>query len=304
MVIGWFKKLKNGLSKSSEKISGGITKILKSKKISDLTLNELEELLISSDLGVIFSEKIIEELKRKKLVDPSVEKVKEIIQKKIDGILKPFEKSLEVNEKPFVILIVGVNGCGKTATVGKIADKLSKQKKKVGLVAADTFRAAASQQLKIWADRTGSQFFSAAESSDPAALAFSAINEGIKNKLDVVLIDTAGRLHNKTDLMNELSKIIRVIKKINPNYPNETILVLDGNTGQNSLKQAEVFKEVCNIDGLVITKLDGTAKGGVLIPIVDNLSIPIIGIGVGEKKEDLLDFNAKDFSKALLDIKF
>jgi fused signal recognition particle receptor len=302
MVLGWFKKLKSGLSKSSEKISGGIKRILKSKKIDESTLEELEELLIASDLGVDFSSKIISDLRKSKLVNPSPEKVKGIIEKKLVEILISLEKTIILNSNPYVILIVGVNGVGKTATIGKLADRFLNEGKKVGMVAADTFRAAAVEQLKIWSDRTNSEFFSAKESSDPAALAYQSIITAKEKKLDLLLVDTAGRLHNKTDLMNELSKIIRVMKKIDDSIPSEIILVLDGNIGQNSIKQAEVFKEICDVDSLIITKLDGTAKGGALIPIAEKLKIPISFIGTGESKEDLAKFEAKKFSKALLGI--
>ena len=303
MVFGWLKKLKSGLSKSSEKITDGIKKVLKGKKIDDKTLLQLEELLISSDLGISFSSQIIDDLKKKKIVEPSSEKVKLIIQKKIEIILKPLEKNLILKEKPFIFLIVGINGVGKTATVGKIAHKYTEENKKVGLVAADTFRAAATEQLKIWSEKTNSEFFSAKEFSDPAALAYESIKEAINKDLDVLIIDTAGRLHNKTDLMNQLSKIIKVIKKIDESYPHEITLVLDGNIGQNSIRQAEVFKEICEIDSLIVTKLDGTAKGGVLVPIAELLKIPIISLGTGEKKEDLVSFSADEFSKALLGLK-
>ncbi len=302
MVFGWLKKLKSGLSKSSEKISEGIQKVVKGKKIDEKMLLELEDLLISSDLGVSFSSQVIDDLGKSKIIEPTPKKVKEIIQKKIKKILEPLEKELDIKSKLFVLLVVGVNGVGKTATVGKIAYKLINNKKKVGLVAADTFRAAAVEQLKVWSQRTNAEFFFGKEGSDPAALAYESIQKAIEKKIDVLIIDTAGRLHNKTDLMNELSKIIRVIKKIDESYPNEISLVLDGNIGQNSIKQAEVFKDICNINSLIITKLDGTAKGGVLVPIADQLRIPILSIGVGEQKNDLIDFKAKDFSKSLLDL--
>ena len=302
MVFKWFKSLKDGLSKSSEKITVGIKKIFKNKKIDDETLDILSDLLISSDLGIEFSSKVIEDLRKKKIKDPSPKNVKLIIQEKIVKLLAPLEKKISIKNNPSIMIIVGVNGVGKTATVGKIANKFVEEGKKVGIVAADTFRAAATEQLKIWADRTRSRFFSAKESSDPAALVYTSIQKAIEESIDVILIDTAGRLHNKTDLMNELSKIIRVTKKINQSYPEETILVLDGNIGQNSIKQAEIFKEICNIESLIVTKLDGTAKGGVLIPIAEKLKIPIVALGTGEKKEDLVDFKAKEFSEALLDI--
>ena len=302
MVIGWLKKLKNGLSKSSDKISGGIKKILKSKKIDESTLLELEELLISSDIGVDISSKIIDELKKSKIVEPTPNKVKVIIKKKLKEILTSLEKDIELNERLNVILIVGVNGVGKTSTIGKLGTKYISEGKKVGMVAGDTFRAAAVEQLKIWSERSKSEFFFAEQASDPAALAYRSVKTAKEKLLDILLIDTAGRLHNKKDLMDELSKIIRVLKKIDESIPTEIVLVLDGNIGQNSIKQAEVFKEICNIDSLVVTKLDGSAKGGAIVPIAEKLKIPISFIGTGEAKEDLTRFNADQFCSALLDI--
>ena len=302
-MLNWFKNLKDGLSQSSEKISSGLKNILKSKKIDKNTLDNLEELLIESDLGINFTSEIISELEKKKLVDTSSENVASLIQKKIFELLSPLEKDLDVSHTPHVILVVGVNGAGKTATIGKIASKFKKQKKKIGLVAADTFRAAASEQLEVWASRTQSSFFSGKELSDPASLAYSSVKKAISEDIDLLLIDTAGRLHNKTDLMNELSKIIRVLKKIDESFPHEVLLVLDGNIGQNSIIQAQTFKEICGIDGLIITKLDGTAKGGVIVPIANELKIPIYALGVGESKDDLVKFDAESFSKALVSSK-
>lgn len=302
MVFGWFNKLKSGLSKSSEKLTTKIKKAIQGKKIDEETLSELEEILISSDMGVKFSLEVIEDLRKSKMIDPSVIKIKKVIQKKIINLLEPLEKKNTKTTKPYIFLIVGVNGVGKTATVGKIAHNFFTDGKKVGLVAADTFRAAAVDQLKIWSERTKSEFFSAKEKSDPAALAYESVKQAIEKKIDILIIDTAGRLHNKNDLMNELSKIIRVIKKIDEDFPTEIVLVLDGNIGQNSVKQAEVFKELCDIDSIIITKLDGTAKGGVLIPIAQLLNLPISFIGTGEQKEDLINFKAKEYTEALLDI--
>tara|TARA_B100000886_G_scaffold312395_1_gene248344 strand:+ start:27 stop:938 length:912 start_codon:yes stop_codon:yes gene_type:complete len=302
MVFGWVKKLKSGLSKSSQKISGGIKKILKSRKIDEETLIELEELLISSDLGVEFSGKIVHELKKAKLVDPNPKKVKEIIKKKLKEILEPLESDIPLSKNLSVMIVVGVNGVGKTATIGKLSEKFSQEEKKVGMVAGDTFRAAAVEQLRIWSQRTKSEFFSAEEASDPAALSYKSISSAKQKDLDVLLIDTAGRLHNKADLMNELSKIIRVIKKVDESFPTSIILVLDGNTGQNSIRQAEIFQETCNINSLIITKLDGTAKGGTIVPIAEKLKIPISFIGTGESKDDLVKFKCDDFCNALLDI--
>ena len=302
MVFGWFNKLKSGLSKSSEKLTTKIKKAIQGKKIDEETLSELEEILISSDMGVKFSLEVIEDLRKSKMIDPSVIKIKKVIQKKIINLLEPLEKKNTKTTKPYIFLIVGVNGVGKTATVGKIAHNFFTDGKKVGLVAADTFRAAAVDQLKIWSERTKSEFFSAKEKSDPAALAYESVKQAIEKKIDILIIDTAGRLHNKNDLMNELSKIIRVIKKIDEDFPTEIVLVLDGNIGQNSVKQAEVFKEICDIDSIIITKLDGTAKGGVLIPIAQLLNLPISFIGTGEQKEDLMNFKAKEYTEALLDL--
>ena len=302
MVFGWFKKLKSGLSKSSEKLTTKINEVIKGKKIDEATLSQLEEILISSDMGVKFSLEVIEDLRKSKMIDPTVIKIKKVIQKKIINLLEPLEKKNTKTTKPYIFLIVGVNGVGKTATVGKIAHNFFTDGKKVGLVAADTFRAAAVDQLKIWSERTKSEFFSAKEKSDPAALAYESVKQAIEKKIDILIIDTAGRLHNKNDLMNELSKIIRVIKKIDEDFPTEIVLVLDGNIGQNSVKQAEVFKEICDIDSIIITKLDGTAKGGVLIPIAQLLNLPISFIGTGEQKEDLMNFKAKEYTEALLDL--
>ena len=302
MVFGWFNKLKSGLSKSSEKLTTKIKKAIQGKKIDEETLSELEEILISSDMGVKFSLEVIEDLRKSKMIDPTVIKIKKVIQKKIINLLEPLEKKNTKTTKPYIFLIVGVNGVGKTATVGKIAHNFFTDGKKVGLVAADTFRAAAVDQLKIWSERTKSEFFSAKEKSDPAALAYESVKQAIEKKIDILIIDTAGRLHNKNDLMNELSKIIRVIKKIDEDFPTEIVLVLDGNIGQNSVKQAEVFKEICDIDSIIITKLDGTAKGGVLIPIAQLLNLPISFIGTGEQKEDLMNFKAKEYTEALLDL--
>ena len=302
MVFNWVKNLKNGLTKSTNKIGNGIKNIFQSKPIDDSTLKELEELLITSDIGVSFSSEIIQKISKMKFIDTSVESVKQTIDDSIIKILKPLEKEIVIKEKPHVVLVVGVNGVGKTATVGKLAYKFSNKNLKVGVVAADTFRAAAVEQLEIWSKKTGSIFFSAKNNSDPASLAYSSYLEAKEKNLDLLIVDTAGRLHNKTNLMDELSKLIRVLSKLEKGSPHEIILVLDGNTGQNSIKQAQVFKDICDINSLIITKLDGTAKGGVVIPIGQTLKIPIIFIGVGEKKDDLIDFRAKEFSKTLLDM--
>ena len=302
MVFDWIKNLKKGLEKSTNKLGVGIKSILNTKKIDSSIIEEIEELLILSDVGVSFSAKVVEKLKKIKLSETGLDSVKNEINALIIEILHPLEKKIDITKKPFVFLIVGVNGVGKTATVGKLAYQFMKESKTVGIVAADTFRAAAVEQLEIWAQKTNSIFFSGKNKCDPASLAYSSYLEAKDKNLDLLLIDTAGRLHNKTNLMEELSKIIRVLKKIDNDLPHEITLVLDGNTGQNSIRQAETFKEICSVESLIVTKLDGTAKGGALIPIGEQLKIPIIGLGVGEKKDDLINFNAREFSKVLLDL--
>ncbi len=300
-MFSWIKNLKKGLTKSSVKINDGLKTIFKSKKIAESDLDELHDLLLTSDIGVSVSDEIIETLKKKKLINCDLKSVKHEIHEIMTKILLPVEKKISVDNKPHVFLIIGVNGSGKTSSIGKLAKKFSDQKKVVGIIAADTFRAAAVEQLKVWSEKTNSIFFSTDVNTDPSALIFKSISESKKN-IDIFLIDTAGRLHNKSNLMDELSKIIRVLSKIDKSYPHEVILVIDGNTGQNSIKQAEKFGEISKITGLIITKLDGTAKGGVLLPISKNLNIPIYSITVGESSDDIIDFDAKEFSRALLGI--
>ena len=299
-MFSWIKNLKKGLTKSSTKINSGLKKIFKSKKIEDVDLEQLHDLLVTSDIGVSVSEEIIEGLRKKKFVNNDLDSIKNEIYISLTKILSPVEKKIVFNSKPHIVLLIGVNGSGKTSSIGKLAKKFSDQNKTVGIIAADTFRAAAVEQLKVWAEKTHSIFFSSQINYDPSALIYKSITESKDQKIDVFLIDTAGRLHNKSNLMDELSKIIRVLSKIDKSYPHEIILVIDGNTGQNSLQQAEKFSEISQITGLIITKLDGTARGGVLIPISKRLKIPIYSITVGESQDDLIDFNAKEFSKALL----
>ena len=301
-MFGWIKNLKKGLNKSSKKINEGLTKIFKSKKINEETLDELQDLLITSDIGISVSDSIIDSLRKKKLNDISLESVKKNINESLIEILLPVQKKLELKSTPHVILMIGVNGSGKTSSIGKLACKFSRTGKKVGIVAADTFRAAAIDQLRVWAERTKSKFYFTNVNSDPAALVYKSYNESIEEKIDVLLIDTAGRLHNKSNLMDELSKIIRVMKKIDEKLPQEIVLVLDGNSGQNSLKQVEKFNEVTSLSGTIITKLDGSAKGGFIVSISKKFKTPIFFIGVGESEDDLIDFNAKEFSKALLSL--
>lgn len=301
--MSWFKKLTAGLSKTSTNVKEGITKILTHKPLGSATLEELEDLLVSADLGHATVKEIIDELaKEKHAKGISEDQVKEVIAGKLTQVLAPVAKSFSIpkSDKPYVVIVCGVNGNGKTTTLGKIALKLKKDGKKVMLAACDTFRAAALEQLKVWADRAGALFFAGQPNADPASVAYQAFEIATKEKVDVLFIDTAGRLHNKKNLMDELAKINKVIKKIDADAPHNVILVLDATTGQNALAQVATFKEIVGISGLIITKLDGTAKGGIVVAIAKKFAIPIYAIGVGEGIEDLNEFDAKEFSRALV----
>uniref|UniRef100_A0A7C5U4F1 Signal recognition particle receptor FtsY n=1 Tax=Fervidobacterium nodosum TaxID=2424 RepID=A0A7C5U4F1_9BACT len=293
--MGFFEKLKEGLKKSRDTFFNKISEILRFKKFDAQTKEEIEELLISADVGVEATEYIISKLEEMKPED-AFSALKDILVEILSG-----NNSLNVpNEKPFVISMVGVNGSGKTTTCGKLASLFKSEGKQVVVGACDTFRAAAIDQLKVWAERSGATFISHMEGADAAAVAYDAVNHAISKGKDVVLLDTAGRLHNKKHLMDELQKINRVIQKIIPNAPHEVLLVMDAVTGQNGLQQAKIFKEVVNVTGIVLTKLDGTAKGGITIAIAKELGIPIKFIGVGEGIDDLKPFNPRDFVEALL----
>jgi fused signal recognition particle receptor len=300
--MSWLQKLKNGLSKTSSKLTEGVTQIFTHKKLDQETLDELEELLISSDLGIETSVKIVSELAKDKFnKQVTDEEIKLFLANKITEVLLPVAKQLPIlKDQLNVLVMVGVNGNGKTTTIGKLAKKYHDQGNNIMLAAADTFRAAAVEQLKIWAHRAKAKVIIGEENSDPAAVAFRAVDEAKNNESDILLIDTAGRLHNKSSLMDELSKIIRVIKKHNDAFPQEVILVLDATTGQNALAQVEHFKNIVNVTGLVITKLDGTAKGGVVVAIAKKFNLPIYAIGVGEGIEDLNNFNPEDFAKSIV----
>jgi fused signal recognition particle receptor len=301
--MSWFKKLKAGLSKTSVKVTEGLTKILTHKPLDKEALEELEDLLIAADIGNATVKEIIDELASEKHAkDISVHEVKEVIAAKLSAVLKPVAQSLSIpkSDKPYVVLVCGVNGNGKTTTLGKIALKLKQDGKKVMLAACDTFRAAALEQLKVRADRAGAMFFAGAANADPASVAYQAFELAVKERVDVLFIDTAGRLHNKKNLMDELAKINKVIKKIDANAPHNVILVLDATTGQNALSQVATFKELVGISGLIITKLDGTAKGGIVVAIAKKYAIPIYAIGVGEGIEDLNEFSPEEFARALV----
>jgi fused signal recognition particle receptor len=299
-----FNKLKEGLSKTREKIFNSITETVTGKAVIDeITLDQIEEILLGSDIGFDTTVKIIESVKRnlKSEKDRSGENIIEIVKQELTEVFlvtKSNGKDLS-DSKPYIILIVGVNGVGKTTTIGKLANNYKKIGKKVIVGAADTFRAAANEQLEIWAKRADVDIIQSIKGTDPSSVVFETVKKSIDENYDIVLIDTAGRLHNKTNLMNELDKIRRVIKKLLPDAPHETLLIVDGNTGQNAILQADEFSKVTDISGLVITKLDGTAKGGVVFQIVAKQNIPVKFIGVGEGIDDLQEFDSKAFVEAI-----
>ncbi|MBR2850159.1 MAG: signal recognition particle-docking protein FtsY [Clostridia bacterium] len=301
--MGFLDKLKAGLSKTKNAIFGQIDEVLKAfVKVDEDLLEELEELLIMSDVGVGATEEIMERLRddvksgRLKEKDQVIDALKEILT---DMIGEGGE--LNLSTTPSIILVIGVNGAGKTTSIGKISNRLVQKGKKVIVAAADTFRAAAIDQLAVWCERSGAEIVKQNEGSDPAAVVFDALNYSKKRNADVLIIDTAGRLHNKTNLMNELAKINRVIDKECPNAARENLLVLDATTGQNAILQAKEFRNAADITGLVLNKLDGTAKGGIVISIKKELEIPVKFIGVGEKIDDMQEFDSAEFVEALFD---
>lgn len=301
--MGFFNKIAEGLKKTRDSMMGKVDALLNSfTKIDEDFFDELEESLIMADVGAVTSARICENLRKKVkeegLSDPTAVKgaLKEIIAQMLAG-----DEALNLSTKPSIILVIGVNGVGKTTTIGKLAHNLHEDGKKVLLAAADTFRAAAIDQLQIWADRAGVDLVKHGEGSDPAAVVFDAINAGKARGCDVVICDTAGRLHNKKNLMDELSKIARVIDREAPGCAKEVLLVLDATTGQNALNQAKLFQEAAGLTGIILTKLDGTARGGVVIGIKEELNIPIKYIGVGEQIDDLRPFDSKDFVEALFE---
>ena len=301
--MGFFDKLKQGLGKTKNSIDEKINNVFSVfRKVDEELLEELEEVLVMSDIGVETSVKIIDELrnkiKKEKIEDE--EAVKKALKEIMKEILEVAKPNLNLETKPSVILVVGVNGVGKTTSIGKIANNLVKQGKKVVVAAADTFRAAAVEQLEIWAHRSGSEIVKKEEGSDPASVVFEAIQRTKESNADVLIVDTAGRLHNKKYLMDELFKIKRVIEKEMPEASKEVLLVLDAETGQNAISQVKAFKETTEITGIVLTKLDGTAKGGVVLGIVSENQIPVKFIGVGEQIDDMQVFNAEEFLNAII----
>ena len=301
--MGFFDKLKNGLNKTKTSFDEKINNVFKNfRKVDEEFLDELEEVLIMSDIGMETSIKIISNLREKinkeKIQDE--EEVKQALREEMQKILDGADKELHLNTKPSVILVVGVNGVGKTTSIGKMANRLAKDGKKVVVAAADTFRAAAVEQLEIWAKRAGADIVKRDEGVDPASVVFDAIKKTRENGADVLIVDTAGRLHNKKYLMDELNKIQKVINKEMPEADKEVLLVIDGTTGQNAISQVKAFKQETDITGIVLTKLDGTAKGGVVIGIVEENKIPVKFIGVGEQIDDMEIFNSEDFVKAII----
>ncbi len=304
-MSNFFQKLGFGLKKSSSKITGGLTDIFTKKKVDEQTLEELEELLITADLGIKAVSKIISGFSKRRLnKDCSDEEIRQELATDIENILKPCEKKLEFDNtpKPFIVLMVGVNGAGKTTTIGKLASKLRKDGKQISFIAADTFRAAAVEQLRVWGDRCNIRVYSGANGCDSAGLCYDGLKEAIRQEDDIVFIDTAGRLQNKSGLMDELKKVVKVIKKVIPGAPHATLLTIDATTGQNALSQVNTFKEMVDVSGLVVTKLDGSAKGGILVAVAEETHTPVHYIGIGESIDDLDEFNAADFAKGLLEL--
>ena len=301
--MGFFDKLKNGLGKTKKTINDKINNVFSSfRKVDEELLEELEEVLVTSDIGMETSINIIDSLrtkiKKEKIEDE--ESVKKALKEIMKEILDVAESKLNLETKPSVILVVGVNGVGKTTSIGKIANKLVKEGKKVVIAAADTFRAAAVEQLEIWANRSNSIIVKKEEGSDPASVVYDAIEKTRELDADVLICDTAGRLHNKKYLMDELAKIKKVIEKELPEASKEVLMVLDAETGQNAILQVKAFKETTNITGIILTKLDGTAKGGVVLGIVDENKIPVKFIGVGEQIDDMEVFNSQEFLDAII----
>lgn len=300
--MGFFSKLSDKLFSTKDKLVGNIDNLLSRwKKADPATLDELEEILISADTGAAVAERLIAKIKKER--GNNREEVKNILKEGMLDILSAHEEGLNIPDAhPAVIVIVGVNGTGKTTTIGKLADKLRREGRKVIIAAADTFRAAAVEQLVIWGERSGAGVIRHASGADPAAVVFDALAAAKSRGADVLIVDTAGRLHTKVNLMEELKKIKRILEREHPGSPHEILLVLDATSGQNSLVQAKIFSKDIGVTGIVLTKLDGTAKGGIILSIAEELQIPVKMIGVGEGIDDLRDFNAHEFIDALFDI--
>lgn len=299
----WLSRLTSGLKRSSQALSEGISHVFTKRKLDDALVEELEALLLQADLGIQVTTEIIQELLRTRYnktvtLEEVKEVMKDIITQTLTKVAEPLP--LESGHKPLVILICGVNGNGKTTTIAKLAKWYSDHHKKVYIAACDTFRAAAVKQLAVWAERCGVTLIQGEEKADPASVAYRSLESAIQEKADILLIDTAGRLHNKANLMEELSKIIRVLKKCDSEAPHKTVLILDATTGQNAISQAQAFHDTATLTGLIVTKLDGTAKGGIVVALAKKFGLPLHALGVGESMEDLRPFDAEIFAKALI----
>jgi fused signal recognition particle receptor len=300
---GWFSRLRAGMTRSSARLTEGINTIFNRRRLDDEALGELEELLIASDMGVGIASEVTEALRQTRFnQEVAPEEVRAALAEEVIRLVEPVMKPLRADpdRKPFVILVVGVNGSGKTTTIAKLAKQYRDAGRNVVLAAGDTFRAAGVEQLQIWGERTGCRVVTRPSGSDAAGLAYDAFEQARAEGSDILLIDTAGRLHNKANLMSELQKIVRVLKKIDPEAPHSVLLVLDATTGQNAHAQAEIFREMVGVTGIVMTKLDGTARGGVLVSLAEKYGIPIHAIGVGETTDDLRAFEARPYARALV----
>lgn len=304
MALGvFFSRLKQGLSRSTEKLTESIATVFKKRRLDEAALEELEELLISADLGTAVSARVIAKFRSTRFgAEVTDDEIRDTLAAEIKSILTPvaIPLTLDPGKKPHVVLMVGVNGTGKTTTIGKLAQSYRDQGLRPMLVAGDTFRAAAVEQLQVWGDRAGCKVITAPANSDAAGLAFNALTQARNENADVLLIDTAGRLHNKSVLMAELQKIIRVIRKFDDTAPHSIVLVLDATTGQNAVQQVRVFKEMVEITGLVVTKLDGSARGGVVVALADAFGLPVHAVGVGEQAGDLRPFDPDEFARGLV----
>ena len=300
---GFFNRLKEGLSRSTQKITESITAVFKKRRLDEAALEELEDLLLGADLGVDAAARVIAEFRRTRFgKEVTDEEIKSALATEIAAILAPVAQPLVLDptKKPHVVLVVGVNGTGKTTTIGKLAQQYREEGKRAVLCAGDTFRAAAVEQLQIWGDRTGAPVISGGQNADAAGLAFDALTRARADGADVLLIDPAGRLHNKGALMEELRKIIRVLRKQDETVPHSVLLVLDATTGQNAVQQVKIFKEMVDVTGLVVTKLDGSARGGIVVALAETFGLPVHAVGVGEKATDLRPFDASDFARGLV----
>ncbi len=300
---GWLARLRDGLSRSSTKLTTGIAGIFTKRKLDDAALQELEELLIAGDLGPATAARLTAGLAKTRFdQEVTPEEVRTALAEEIAAILTPVARPLELDpaRKPHVILVVGVNGTGKTTTIGKLAQRFREEGRRVMLAAGDTFRAAAIEQLQIWGERTGATVVARETGADAAGLAYDALAKAQAEGIDVLMVDTAGRLHNKADLMAGLQKIIRVLRKLDPDSPHSVLLVLDATTGQNAHQQVDIFRQMTDVTGLVVTKLDGTARGGVVVALAERFKLPVHAIGVGEGADDLKPFEAESFARSLM----